>query len=135
MNVGGIQHDQLIRLIYGKSPQQQCIDEAKDCGVGADAESEGENRDRREAWGFAQHTQREANVAREIVPEEPAAEFVEALLSLGDVAESAAGGVVSFLFAEALFAEACNLQLQMRFDFALEIVFLALPSEDSSEHG
>jgi len=60
-------------------------------GDGADAQGNRQCGDGCEAGGCAQHAQTVAGVLPEMVPPEPAAEFVEALLSRRDAAESPAG--------------------------------------------
>ncbi len=55
-----LQQDKTVGLTKWQGTQQQCVDYAKDSGIGADAEGESEYGDGGEAGGFAQHAQTKA---------------------------------------------------------------------------
>ena len=85
-------------MLHRKQLQEHLIQEAEDCSVGTNAERQRKDSDGGEAGGFAQHAEGEAEVLAEVIPPEPAAGFEEALLSLRDVAESAARGGSGVIF-------------------------------------
>ena len=59
----GPDHDDAVGLVVGQRGQQRSVNDAEDGGVGANAEREGENGDRREAGIFPEQTQAEKEVA------------------------------------------------------------------------
>lgn len=65
-------HDvKLLRLGIGKRTKQRAIYDREDGGVCADPEREGEDSDKGEAGGFAEHAQGEANVLNDTCKETP----------------------------------------------------------------
>src|SRR5208337_1427254 len=105
------------------------VDQTENSRVRANAQGEGEDSDGGEAGDFAQHAQAEAEVLHEVVPPEPAAGFVEALLSLGDVSEGAPRRPASLFFAQTLLFQLLRLELKMRFDLRCEVILFALSPE------
>ena len=79
---------------------------------------------RGEAGILAQHPQAKAEVLHEVVPPEPAARFVEALLGPGDVAEGAPRRHASLFFAQTLLFQLLRLEFEMRLDFRSEVARL-----------
>src|SRR3984957_21345709 len=79
-----------------QGPEHQAVDEAEDCGVGAEAESEREDDDEREARLLEQHACAEAHVAPGIFDRSKNAHFARALFYKGGVAELAMRGVTRF---------------------------------------
>lgn len=79
--------------------------------------------------GFAQKVQGVANVAPEIIPEEPVAGFVEAFLSFGDIAEGAVGAVVRFFFAETFRAQTFDFGFNVRGNLLAEVAGLSVSAE------
>src|SRR3954468_15918796 len=59
---GFVEVDETVRLRIGERPQKDVIDHAKDGGVRADAEREGEHGDDGEAGRFTELTEGEAEV-------------------------------------------------------------------------
>ena len=59
---GPLEHHEAMRFADGERAKQDGINQAKDGGVGADAECESEDRDRGEAGRFAEHAEGEAAI-------------------------------------------------------------------------
>src|SRR5882724_9772888 len=64
--------DELLWILVGKRTEQHSIDHAEYRCVCADAESEGEDGDSREAWGLTQHARAVANILRHVLEPFPA---------------------------------------------------------------
>src|SRR5436190_16280765 len=60
------QDEDLLRMRYGQSAQQDLVRQREDGRVSADAKREGENGDDCESWRFAQHTHAVANVHKKV---------------------------------------------------------------------
>ncbi len=57
-----LENHQLLLLSHRQCPQQHGIYKTENCGVGSDAEGQGEHGDSGEAGGFAQHARSEAQI-------------------------------------------------------------------------
>jgi hypothetical protein len=58
--------DQTLRLEIRERPEKRGVDGAEDGGVGADAESQGQDGDGGEPWRLAQHAEGEAKVLQKV---------------------------------------------------------------------
>src|SRR6266536_964948 len=59
---------ELLRIVDGKRPQQQAVDEREDCCVRTDAERERQHRHDRYQWRRAQRSDREPYIAHRSHP-------------------------------------------------------------------
>ncbi len=72
-----LKQNELLRVFHRQRLQHHGVDEAENCGVGADAESESEDGDSSESGGLEQHPQAVTNVLKESV--HGSAQHLEAL--------------------------------------------------------
>src|SRR5713226_3782735 len=89
--------DELLRILVGKRAEQHSIDHTEYRRVCADAESEGEDSDSREARGLAQHAEAEANVLQELLEPNETPHLACLFLHARDVAEFTKRGIPRFL--------------------------------------
>ena len=116
-------------MLNRQGAQEGLIDERKNCHVRPNAKGEGQYGNNCEARIAAQLAQAEAEVLREVVPPEPTARFVEALLGPRDVAEGAPRRHASLFFAQALLLQLLRFEREMCFDLRSEIARLASSPE------
>jgi hypothetical protein len=89
--------DELLRILVGKRTEQHSIDHTEYRGVCADAESEGEDGDSREARGLAQHARAVANILRQVLEPFPAPRDAAFFLLVRCVAKPAPSSGPSFV--------------------------------------
>ena len=124
-----LQSVEALRLRHVQRPEHESIECAEDHGVCANRHGKRHDGNSGKTGRLVQHAEGETKVLPEIIPKEPAAGLVKALLSLCHVAESAARGGSRLSLAYALFPQAVRLQLDMSLHFGAKVTRLALPSE------
>ena len=116
------QLDKPPRVAHGKRAQQQGVEQAENGGVGADAESQRENRDGGEGGRATHRSQAVADVLPEPVERIPAPHFAGELLDVGAVAELAADGAFGGLGRLAAFDAVARRHGEMRLDLFVEVL-------------
>src|SRR5579863_7172831 len=105
------------------------IDPTEDGAVRRNPQRQRECRDCREAWILRQHAEAMPEVLDQAVPPEPAARFVEALLGLRNIPESAPRRPTGFLVAQALLLQSFGFEFEMRSDFCCKVTLFAFSPE------
>ncbi len=120
--------NQPIGMRVGQRPQEQRVDDAENCRVGADAEREGRDDHERERWIPPEAPQRVTGVLPQVIEPDQPARLVEALLRGGDVAEPPMRHRARLLAAQAVADEAVGFEREVSLDFRVEIVVGATAS-------
>ncbi len=115
------EENELSRVGDGERAEHDGIDEAKDGGVGADAESEGEDGDGGKSRRVAQGTEGVAEVLQEFVDPDGSPDGARVFFHARDVAEFAEGGVASVLGRHAAGDVRGSLAAEEILNFAAEI--------------
>src|ERR1700728_2534098 len=89
--------DELLRILVGKRTEQYSIDHAEYRRVCADAKSEGEDGDSREARGLRQHADAEANVLQELLEPTRTPNLACLFFDAGHIAKLAQCRIMRFL--------------------------------------
>ena len=113
--------DETLRIAEGQRFEQEPVDDAEDGGVGADPESEDEDRDERERGLPPKLAQRVSDVEQEALDGRPLPDFAAALFERRDVAEFAAGGGDRVFSRQAALHERVDLLVEMLADLVGEV--------------
>ena len=133
--VGGPDGEHVARTRHGERPEQQCVGEAEDGGVGADAEGQRDDGRRGEGGAAPQQVDTMAQVARQIVEPGKASLVAHRLHGLRDAAGRDPGYAPSALGGLAAAAGVLGGELEMKRQFLLEIAIRAAPPEHAAEAG
>ncbi len=112
--------EELFGVGVWKRLEKNSVDDTEDCGVGADAEGEREDRDRGEAGIFAQHAEGETKILKRGFDEGKAAEFAICFFELGIAAKADARGASGFFGGHAAADVFLRRHFEMRVEFVLE---------------
>src|SRR5215470_8007787 len=132
---GPLKHHKLLRIPDRQRAKESRVNQAKDGGVGADAEGEGKHGDGGEAGRFAEHAEGEAQILQKRVGEGQAAAFAIDLASLFEAAEVEKRLTAGLLPVHALREVALDGHLQVRTEFGIEVAVEAAAAKESDEAG
>ena len=115
--------DEAAGVPIGQGTQQHGIDDAENRRVGADSESGGQDRHRREAAVMVQHPAAVAEILHEAVQPHAAPRLTGVFADERGVAESAPRGIASLLRRRAIVALFFRFEFQVRAQFAIQVRF------------
>src|SRR5689334_10739112 len=107
----------------GIGAEEDAFDPTEDSGVGADSESETENREDRKAWAAAKHSQAKAKILQSGLNHGESSLVAVDFLGLLDAAKTAKRFAACVVRRHAFFQVEVNGHFQMGTQFVFEIAF------------
>jgi hypothetical protein len=129
---GPLEDDEALRIVNWQRPKENCINQAEDGGVGADAEGEREDGGGSKARRFAQHAEGEAEVLEKRVEERKAASIAVFVFGLLRAAEADEGLAAGFGGREATLKIFFDGELQVGRDFVVEVAVEPSAAEEGT---